>query len=162
MMGGDRDPLECPDAHRFSPVRDPRGPGLHYAVTGGRTFINRRLIYQTFVKLEAEGRRITLAHGAAPGADSHAKFVAENNFGWKTRAFPADWDRECDNDCMHGPRRRRRDGSTFCPTAGPIRNQRIIDEIAPDLLIAFPGNLGTSDMVRRAKRAGILTFRVEG
>jgi hypothetical protein len=39
--------------------------------------------------------------------------------------------------------------------AGPIRNQRMIDEGKPDLVIAFPGGRGTADMVSRAKKAGI-------
>jgi len=39
--------------------------------------------------------------------------------------------------------------------AGPIRNQQMLDEQAPDLVIAFPGGAGTADMVRRAKSAGV-------
>ena len=39
--------------------------------------------------------------------------------------------------------------------AGPIRNQQMIDEGKPDLVLAFPGGTGTADMVRRAKAAGI-------
>lgn len=39
--------------------------------------------------------------------------------------------------------------------AGPIRNQQMIDEGKPDLVIAFPGGVGTKDMVRRSKKAGI-------
>ena len=41
------------------------------------------------------------------------------------------------------------------PSAGPRRNQRMIDEESPEIVIAFPGGRGTSDMVRRAKKAGI-------
>ena len=39
--------------------------------------------------------------------------------------------------------------------AGPIRNQRMLDEGKPDLVVAFPGGRGTADMVRRAKAAGV-------
>ena len=38
---------------------------------------------------------------------------------------------------------------------GTTRNQRMIAEAAPDLVVAFPGGLGTADMVERAKEAGI-------
>ena len=38
--------------------------------------------------------------------------------------------------------------------AGPIRNQKMLDE-CPDLVVAFPGGKGTADMVRRAMKAGI-------
>ena len=39
--------------------------------------------------------------------------------------------------------------------AGPIRNQRMLDEGKPDLVVAFPGGRGTADMVRRARSAGL-------
>lgn len=44
--------------------------------------------------------------------------------------------------------------------AGPIRNQRMIDEGKPDLVVAFPGGKGTADMLRRAEAAGIETIIV--
>jgi hypothetical protein len=37
--------------------------------------------------------------------------------------------------------------------AGPIRNQRMLEEGKPDLVMAFPGGRGTADMVRRGKEA---------
>lgn len=39
--------------------------------------------------------------------------------------------------------------------AGPIRNQRMLDEGKPDLVLAFPGGRGTADMVARARKAGV-------
>lgn len=45
--------------------------------------------------------------------------------------------------------------------AGPIRNQRMLDEGKPDLVIAFPGGAGTADMVRRARKAGVEVRVVE-
>jgi len=45
--------------------------------------------------------------------------------------------------------------------AGPIRNQEMIDECKPDLVVAFPGGRGTADMVRRAKAAGIRVIEVQ-
>lgn len=39
--------------------------------------------------------------------------------------------------------------------AGPIRNQRMIDEGRPDHVIAFKGGTGTADMVRRAVKASV-------
>lgn len=35
--------------------------------------------------------------------------------------------------------------------AGPIRNQRMLEEGKPDLAIGFPGNRGTADMLRRVR-----------
>jgi hypothetical protein len=45
---------------------------------------------------------------------------------------------------------------------GAMRNQRMIAEGAPDLVIAFPGGLGTADMVERAKAAGVEVVESQG
>ena len=39
--------------------------------------------------------------------------------------------------------------------AGPIRNQRMIDEGKPEIAVHFPGGRGTTDMSRRLEAAGI-------
>ena len=39
--------------------------------------------------------------------------------------------------------------------AGPARNQAMLVEFNPQLLVAFPGGKGTADMVRRAQKAGV-------
>ena len=44
--------------------------------------------------------------------------------------------------------------------AGPLRNQRMLDEGKPDLVVAFPGSGGTKDMVRRAVKAGVSVHEV--
>ena len=44
--------------------------------------------------------------------------------------------------------------------AGPLRNQRMLDEGKPDLVVAFPGGGGTKDMVRRAVKAGVSVHEV--
>lgn len=76
-----------------------------------------------------------LVHGAAPGADSLAKEWADLR-GISSFGFPADW-------ATHGK------------AAGPMRNQRMLDEGKPNVVIAFPGGRGTADMTRRARAAGI-------
>ena len=81
-------------------------------------------------------------HGAARGADSLAGRWAREMHGVTEEAFPADWDK-------HGK------------SAGPIRNQRMLDDGKPDMVVAFPGGAGTADMVRRSRAAGILVLRVE-
>lgn len=47
------------------------------------------------------------------------------------------------------------DWKTRGKKAGPLRNQRMLDERKPTVCIAFPGGRGTADMVRRATAAGI-------
>lgn len=58
--------------------------------------------------------------------------------------------------------------STYCAkwrelgyAAGPIRNQQMLDDFQPELVVAFPGGTGTADMVRRAKAANIPVHEVE-
>jgi hypothetical protein len=47
----------------------------------------------------------------------------------------------------------------YGPSAGPRRNARMV-EWKPDVVIAFPGNRGTADMVRQAKAAEIPVHKV--
>lgn len=78
-------------------------------------------------------------HGACAGADQMASLLA-SGYGLSTWAFPAQWAR-------------------FGKRAGPVRNQRMLDEGRPTLVVAFhnylPGSKGTKDMVLKARLAGI-------
>lgn len=80
-------------------------------------------------------------HGGARGADSIAGDFA-TGMGCEVLVFPAEWGK-------HGY------------AAGPIRNQQMIDEGKPDLVLAFPGGRGTADMVRRAEAAKIKVIRAQ-
>lgn len=86
-------------------------------------------------KLAAERRPVAVIHGDARGADRLAGAVAEAA-GVPIEKYPADWDK-------HGR------------GAGPIRNQRMLDDAKPDVVLAMPGGRGTADMIRRAQRAGV-------
>lgn len=81
---------------------------------------------------------ITIITGGAPGADCWAFEWAVVNWA-DSREFPADWKK-------HGR------------AAGPIRNSQMLVEGKPDLVVAFPGGVGTADMVKKAKRAKIPTI----
>lgn len=100
-------------------------------VCGGRTFNDATLVNSILSEIAPT----VLINGGAPGADRLARMWA----GYRcvpTFTFPADWERKG-------------------PSAGPQRNQAMIDIGKPDLVVAFPGGRGTADMVRRAKKAGI-------
>ncbi|WP_312313127.1 SLOG family protein [Sphingobium yanoikuyae] len=105
--------------------------GGRILICGGRTF-NDQVAFARVM----EGREPSvIINGGAAGADRLARMWA----GYRaiaTFTFPADWER-------------------MGPSAGPRRNQRMIDEGKPDLVIAFPGGRGTADMIRRARAAGI-------
>lgn len=80
-----------------------------------------------------------IIHGAAPGADKIAGRIAEA-MGLTVEPYPAEWDK-------------------YGNAAGPLRNQRMLDEGKPTEVHAFHSDLrrskGTKDMLRRAKRAGL-------
>ena len=103
-------------------------------VTGSRNWKDEEAIRR---ELEEFPQGTPLAHGAAPGADRIADKVGRS-LHLIVVPFPADWQR-------HGN------------GAGPIRNQRMLDEFRPTLVIAFPlpESVGTWDMVRRAKAKGV-------
>lgn len=82
---------------------------------------------------------IEIVSGGASGADSAAEDWAVLNWT-KYSVFKADWGK-------HGK------------AAGPIRNQQMLDEGKPDLVIAFEGGKGTAGMLLLAKRAGIPTVQ---
>lgn len=81
-----------------------------------------------------------IIEGEARGADKIARAVAEE-LGFEVAKFPADW-------------------AKHHKAAGPIRNQQMLDEGKPDLVLAFHDNLmsskGTLDMVKRARKASVI------
>ena len=77
---------------------------------------------------------------------------------------PADWSAPCDPAfCGKRPRHRRpreHGPGSYCPAAGARRNQKMLDEYHPDIVLAFtdqpPGDSkGTKDMCDRAIAAGV-------
>ncbi len=105
-------------------------------VCGGRNFDDRdRLLTAMNAAVQGCDGEIIVIHGGARGADSLAGAIA-NEAKIRVLVFPADWER-------NGLR------------AGPIRNQQMLDEGKPDVVLAMPGGTGTADMVRRARVAGV-------
>ena len=107
-------------------------------VCGGRDFAHRGLMRRVLFQHLSAGD--TLIHGNTRGADRMSGEVCPS--GVDVKKFPAKWNR-------------------YGASAGPIRNQQMLDEGKPDLVIAFPGGRGTADMVRRAELAGLRVIRVE-
>lgn len=106
---------------------------MRILVCGGRDFDNFFLVDQ--ILDEYLEQRPHIIQGGAKGADTNAKDYAEmNNLVCTT--YPALWNK-------------------YKNAAGPIRNQQMLDEGKPDLVVAFPGGKGTADMVKRARKAGV-------
>lgn len=104
-------------------------------VCGGRDFTDAHLLDNILFAFNAKFVISELVHGAQRGADLLADDWARVS-GVKRVPFVADWDR-------YGNR------------AGNIRNQKMLQESKPDMVIAFPGNTGTQDMISRALEAGV-------
>jgi hypothetical protein len=87
----------------------------------------------------------TIIHGACPtGADAIADVVGMM-LGYDIERYPANW------------KQRGR-------SAGPKRNQQMLDEGKPDYVIAFRSageSHGTDDMMKRAEKAGLTVNVVE-
>src|SRR5271154_144282 len=106
-------------------------------ICGGRHYADYERIKATLVELGGKENISLLIHGAAEGADSYGALAAEE-LGIPKIGVPADWKK-------HGN------------AAGPIRNQKMLDDHSPDLVVAFPDpeSRGTWDMIRRAKKDGV-------
>jgi hypothetical protein len=50
--------------------------------------------------------------------------------------------------------------STHGGSAGPLRNQAMLERHRPNLVIAFPGGSGTMNMVRLATAAGLPVYHI--
>lgn len=158
---------------------------MRVLVCGSRTFDNQDVVNAVLTGLYAEDTvghlashfaTFVLIEGGASGADAAAKWWAEQspmhsyNEGdddprFEHLSFPADWD-NCGPECKPMHHRTRPDGSAYCPLAGFRRNQQMLDEGKPDLVVAFVDkpigrSRGTHDMVQRARNAGLPVYVVE-
>jgi hypothetical protein len=125
---------------------------MRVLVCGSRTFEDEHDVLQALVTGLAEiielSGYMTLIHGNAPGADSlAASAVRTAPAGAAVESYPADWDK-------------------YGKAAGPLRNQQMMDEGKPELVIAFidkplEDSRGTNNMVTKARAAGLPVYVVE-
>lgn len=113
-------------------------------VTGGRNYRDIKRLFavldathaQTPITLIIEGGAVKIdLDKSRHGADAYARQWAEAR-GIAFKEYKANWQQ-------------------YGGAAGPMRNQQMLDEGHPDLVIAFPGGKGTASMVERTKRAGV-------
>lgn len=114
---------------------------MRVLVCGGRDYSDDEFLNRKLWRLHRDHPITAIIEGGANGADRFARWWA-NAAGVKCITVPAGWNK-------HGK------------AAGPIRNQRMIDEFRPDLIVAFPGGRGTADMVRRAESAKVRVIRAD-
>lgn len=117
-------------------------------VCGDRNWTDRRYLYTVLDELldicQAVDEPLTIIEGEARGADTMAREWAESR-DVPVLPFPAYWNR-------------------YGRGAGPIRNQQMLNEGKPHLVIAFhenfPESTGTRDMVNRARAADVDTINL--
>jgi len=89
----------------------------------------------TLTDLHAQRGFTLLLHGAARGADTLAEFWAITHH-IKPQAYKAEWKR-------------------FGQSAGPRRNEHMLVDGKPMLVVAFKGDKGTKNMIDIARRARV-------
>lgn len=109
-------------------------------IMGGRDYTDAVRLQWALAEAWRRLQPTALRHGACPtGADAGAHWWALER-GYRVEAMPADW--------LQGK------------GAGPRRNQVMLDRGGVVGLVAFPGGRRTTDMVRRAKAAGVRVWEV--
>ena len=119
---------------------------IRVVVGGSRYTYDKSFVFETLDLIHAQRPIKRLAHGDCEGADTLANQWAQTH-RIECIAYPANWNEYPDGD----PRRR---------TAGPRRNEKMLSQEKPDLVIAFPGGRGTRDLIRQAMRMGLEVMEV--
>jgi len=124
---------------------------MRVLVCGGRRYEDREHVFDTLTRIDRNvGHIKVIIHGGQTGADAHGAAWADHN-NRLAEEYRADWDNLTHPDAII---RTHRAGKRYDARAGLRRNQRMLDEGKPNLVVAFQGGDGTRDMVNRARRAG--------
>jgi UDP-N-acetylmuramoylalanine-D-glutamate ligase len=111
---------------------------MRILVCGGRTYNNVEEVYTT---LDAIKNIELIISGHAKGADQMGEMYADER-NIETEIYPAEW-------------------HLYGRAAGMFRNQQMLDEGKPDLVVAFPGGAGTAGMMRIAHKAGVEVMEIK-
>jgi predicted Rossmann-fold nucleotide-binding protein len=114
---------------------------MRVIVCGGRHYTDREKVFEELDALAEKHGWLTIIEGGAPGADYLGKCWAQERYHGSV-TFVADW--------RKNP-----------VSAGPIRNEKMMREGKPDLVLAFPGQKGTADCLRQAKKYGVKIKEIE-
>lgn len=103
-------------------------------VCGGRDFNDVAYLEEVLNGILAISKVDIIIEGEAKGADTLARNWADKN-NISVDKYPADWDKNG-------------------KSAGFKRNEQMLIEGKPDLVVAFPGGNGTRHMIKIAKKHG--------
>jgi hypothetical protein len=108
---------------------------MRLLVCGGRRFWNANLVNRVLDEIHAATPVSLVIHGLASGADTLAGAWADRNH-IPVEGYRAAW-------------------KQLGKPAGAIRNAIMLREGKPDLVVAFPGNKGTADMIKQTLAAKV-------
>jgi hypothetical protein len=108
-------------------------------VCGGRHFSDITAAFNALDEIHRETPITCIAQGGAMGADYLATLWARQN-KIPNAEYPANW---------------KRDGKA----GGPKRNEWMLRDSHPNLVVAFPGGKGTEHMVKIALAAGVTVYK---
>ena len=114
---------------------------MRILVCGGRGYKDSGKVFEVLDGLHREHGALTIIEGGAAGADTFAGEWTCMQRTCRLITEPADWKR-------------------YGRPAGPIRNQEMLDNHKPVLVVAFPGGRGTAHMMRIARSSGIAVIEV--
>lgn len=101
-------------------------------------------------------RRIVVVHGDAVGGDQVAKLWGQVTDAADHEAHPAGWTGPCDPMCPPGHRKRRKDGTEYCPLAGINRNYEMVKTGVDECgAFIFENSSGASNCAVVARREGV-------
>lgn len=113
---------------------------MRVVVTGGRGFLNEEVVDRELSRLVVQaqklGKKIVFINGGAPGLDRLVETWCLRQ-GVPCITMFAPWD------------------SHLKKSAGPVRNQWMIDYGLPTYGVVFPGGKGTADMHQRLNNCKI-------
>lgn len=129
---------------------------MRVLVCGGRDYNDREKVFDTLDDIRGIVPITCIIHGAAKGADTlGGKWAVSSKTA--VEAYPAKW-----KDFSHPwSVRKTNKWGDYNSMAGPIRNQQMLDEGKPDLVVAFGGGSGTWDMIKRAKENQVMVLEVD-
>ncbi len=111
---------------------------MRVLVCGGRYFDDEDWLEHELNSLHAKMPITTLIHGCARGADTLAGNWAIHR-EIPVERYPANWTK-------HGK------------YAGHMRNGQMLREGKPELVVAFPGGVGTDNMCEQTRAAGVTLY----
>lgn len=112
---------------------------MRILICGDRNYTDYKRILGFLKEYKRKHSELVVIEGGAKGADKLAKRAADE-LKIPVVEYQADW-------------------LGLGRAAGPIRNQKMIDEGKPDIIVAFHDDIesskGTKDMINRAKKLNI-------